>query len=246
VPLAKLAARVMAGATLADLRAEGLAPALDMALAPPLPYTAVKEAVLPFNRFPGVDSRLGPEMRSTGEVMGIDKVFGVAFAKSQAGTGAMVLPEKGTVFVSIANRDKRALIFPVKRLADLGFEILATEGTAATLRRSGVAAQVVAKYSERSSDPGGGPTIVDRIEAGDVDLVCNTPRGGIGPRADGYEIRTAAVRHGVPCITTLSGILAAIQGIEALRRGTVGVRSLQRYHAEALRRLDSAAVGLTT
>ncbi|CAN5879993.1 carbamoyl-phosphate synthase large subunit [soil metagenome] len=235
VPLAKLAARVMAGATLADLRAEGLAPTLDMAQAPPLPYTAVKEAVLPFNRFPGVDNRLGPEMRSTGEVMGIDASFGVAFAKSQAGTGAMVLPEKGTVFVSIANRDKRALIFPVKRLADLGFEILATEGTAETLRRSGVAAQVVTKHSERRAH--GGTSIVDRIEAGDVDLVCNTPRGGIGPRADGYEIRTAAVRHGVPCITTLSGILAAIQGIEALRSGTVGVRSLQHYHADAQRRL---------
>ncbi|MBW3603398.1 MAG: carbamoyl-phosphate synthase large subunit [Actinobacteria bacterium] len=241
VPLAKLAARVMAGATLADLRDEGLAPPLDMAQAPPLPYTAVKEAVLPFNRFPGVDTRLGPEMRSTGEVMGIDERFGVAFAKSQAGTGAMVLPEKGTVFVSIANRDKRALIFPVKRLADLGFEILATEGTAATLRRSGVAAQVVAKHSEGVAD--GRSTIVDRIEAGDVDLVFNTPRGGIGPRADGYEIRTAAVRHGVPCITTLSGILAAIQGIEALRDGAVGVRSLQQFHADAVRGFDSAPVG---
>jgi carbamoyl-phosphate synthase large subunit len=236
VPLAKLAARVMAGATLADLRAEGLAPPLDMVTAPPLRYTAVKEAVLPFNRFPGVDTRLGPEMRSTGEVMGIDANFGVAFAKSQAGTGSMVLPEKGTVFVSIANRDKRALIFPVKRLADLGFQVLATEGTAATLRRSGVNAQVVRKYSEGQAD--GGPTVVDRIEAGDVDLVFNTPRGGIGPRADGYEIRTAAVRHGIPCITTLSAILAAIQGIEALRGGTVGVRSLQEFHIEAGRVLE--------
>jgi carbamoyl-phosphate synthase large subunit len=160
----------------------------------------------------------------------------VAFAKSQAGTGSMVLPEKGTVFVSIANRDKRALIFPVKRLAELGFEVLATEGTAATLRRSGVNARVVRKYSEGQAD--GGQTIVDRIEAGDVDLVFNTPRGGIGPRADGYEIRTAAVRHGIPCITTLSGILAAIQGIEALRAGGVGVRSLQEFHAEARLALD--------
>ena len=278
VPLAKLAARVMAGATLEELRDEGLAPPLDMVTAAPLHYTAVKEAVLPFNRFPGVDTRLGPEMRSTGEVMGIDANFGVAFAKSQAGTGAMVLPEKGTVFVSIANRDKRALIFPVKRLAELGFEILATEGTAATLRRSGVDAQVVRKFSEVSAErtsaacfaepgsakfsevsaertsaacfaePGsakfsearatGQTSIVDRIEAGDVDLVFNTPRGGIGPRADGYEIRTAAVRHGIPCITTLSGILAAIQGIEALRAGGVGVRSLQEFHAEARLALD--------
>jgi carbamoyl-phosphate synthase large subunit len=232
VPLAKLAARVMAGATLADLRDEGIAPARDMVTAPPLSYTAVKEAVLPFNRFPGVDSRLGPEMRSTGEVMGIDANFGVAFAKSQAGTGAMVLPKKGTLFVSIANRDKRALILPVKRLAELGFEILATEGTAATLQRAGVSAEVVRKYSEGQRD--GRPTIVDRIEAGEVDLVFNTPRGGTGPRADGYEIRTAAVRRGTPCITTLSGILAAIQGIEALRGGSVGVRSLQEFHAEAL------------
>jgi carbamoyl-phosphate synthase large subunit len=231
VPLAKLAARVMAGATLADLRAEGLAPAHDMVIGQLPPYTAVKEAVLPFNRFPGVDSRLGPEMRSTGEVMGIDANFGAAFAKSQAGTGAMVLPEKGTVFVSIANRDKRALIFPVKRLAELGFQILATEGTAATLQRAGVAAGVVRKYSDGQRD--GGTTIVDRIEAGDVDLVFNTPRGGIGPRADGYEIRTAAVRHGIPCITTLSGIFAAIQGIEALRAGALGVRSLQEFHADA-------------
>jgi carbamoyl-phosphate synthase large subunit len=231
VPLAKLAARVMAGATLAELRAEGLAPAHDMVTGPPLSYIAVKEAVLPFNRFPGVDSRLGPEMRSTGEVMGIDARFGAAFAKSQAGTGAMVLPEKGTVFVSIANRDKRALIFPVKRLAELGFEIVATDGTAATLQRAGVAATVVRKFSDGQRD--GGPTIIDRIEAGDVDLVFNTPRGGIGPRADGYEIRTSAVRHGIPCITTLSGILAAIQGIEALRAGAMGVRSLQEFHAEA-------------
>jgi carbamoyl-phosphate synthase large subunit len=229
----------MAGASLADLRAQGLAPAHDMVTAAPLPYTAVKEAVLPFNRFPGVDARLGPEMRSTGEVMGIDADFGVAFAKSQVGTGAVVLPEKGTVFVSIANRDKRALIFPVKRLAELGFEVLATEGTASTLRRAGVAAQVVRKFSEGQRD--GGPTVVDRIEAGDVDLVFNTPRGGMGPRVDGYEIRTAAVRHGVPCITTLSGILAAIQGVEALRGGRVGVRSLQEFHAEAGLHADGAA-----
>ena len=224
VPLAKVAARVMAGTTLAELRAEGLLPDLDMVAAKPLPHTSVKEAVLPFNRFPGVDTRLGPEMRSTGEVMGIDADFGVAYAKSQAGTGAMVLPATGTVFVSIANRDKRAMIFPVKRLADLGFKVLATEGTADTLRRAGVDAQVVGKFSQ------GGPSIIEKLDAGQVDLVLNTPMGS-GPRADGYEIRTTAVSHGVPCITTLSGILAAIQGIEALRANTVGVRSLQQWHA---------------
>jgi carbamoyl-phosphate synthase large subunit len=223
VPLAKIAARVMLGATLADLRAEGRLGEHDMVTGPALPHVAVKEAVLPFNRFPGVDTRLGPEMRSTGEVMGIDLDFGVAFAKSQAGTGQMVLPTKGTVFCSIAGRDKRALIFPVKRLAELGFHILATEGTAETLRRAGVQATTVRKFSE------GSPNVVDRVLAGEVDLVLNTPKGGGGQRIDGYEIRTAAVSHGIPCITTLSGILAAIQGIEALRANTVGVRSLQSY-----------------
>jgi len=227
VPLAKVAARVMVGATLAGLREEGLVPARDAVTGPPLPHVAVKEAVLPFDRFPGADTRLGPEMRSTGEVMGIDTDFGVAFAKSQAGTGQMVLPTKGTVFCSIANRDKRAMIFPVKRLAELGFDVLATEGTAETLRRAGVRAEVVAKVSEA---PAGVATVVDRIVAGDVDLVLNTPMGGSGPRTDGDAIRTAAVSHGVPCITTLSGILAAIQGIEALRANAVGVRSLQSYH----------------
>src|SRR5690606_19241459 len=128
----------------------------------------------------------------TGEVMGIDADFGVAFAKSQAGTGAMVLPAAGTVFASIANRDKRAMIFPIKRLAELGFTVLATEGTAETLRRAGVDAEVVPKVGERH--PEGRADVVDRIVAGDVDLVLNTPMGA-GPRADGYEIRTAAVSH---------------------------------------------------
>jgi carbamoyl-phosphate synthase large subunit len=233
VPLAKIAARVMAGSSLAQLRAEGLVPAGDAVTGPQPRHVAVKEAVLPFNRFPGVDTRLGPEMRSTGEVMGIAGDFGAAFAKSQAGTGAMVLPVKGTVFCSIANRDKRALMFPVKRLAELGFTVLATEGTAETLRRAGVAAEVVRKYSD------GPDNIVDLLESGQVDLVFNTPMGS-GPRVDGYEIRTAAVNHGVPCITTLSGILAAVQGIEALRAGNVGVRALQAYHADLERQRASA------
>jgi carbamoyl-phosphate synthase large subunit len=227
VPLAKIAALVMTGTSLANLRERGLLPAHDSVTGPALSHVAVKEAVLPFNRFPGVDTRLGPEMRSTGEVMGIDPNFGVAFAKSQVGTGAMVLPTKGTVFCSIASRDKRAMIFPVKRLAELGFEVLATEGTAETLRRAGVQAVVVRKFSE------GSPNVVDRILAGKVDLVLNTPKGGGGPRVDGYEIRSAAVSNGIPCITTLSGILAAVQGIEALRANTVGVRSLQSYHGAA-------------
>jgi carbamoyl-phosphate synthase large subunit len=226
VPLAKAAARVMVGATLADLRREGLVPEADVVEGAPPGHVAVKEAVLPFNRFPGSDVRLGPEMRSTGEVMGIDTSFGAAFAKSQAGTGAMVLPQHGKVFVSIADRDKRAMIFPVKRLADLGFEILATRGTADVLRRSGVSCEVVAKVSE-----GSGTTIVDRIQEGEVDLVLNTPEGQ-APRSDGYEIRTAAVGNGIPHVTTMSGILAAIQGIEALRSGTLSARSLQVYHRD--------------
>ena len=218
VPLAKVAARVMAGETLADM---DLGP--DAVEGEQLPFNAVKEAVLPFNRFPGVDTRLGPEMRSTGEVMGIDPDFGIAFAKSQAGTGAMILPLKGTVFASLANRDKRAMIFPIKRLAKLGFDIIATEGTAETLRRTGVDARVIGKFSE------GGQSVVDLIEAGEVDLILNTPTG-ISARGDGYEIRTAAVSHGIPCITTLPGILAAIQGIEALRQADGDVKSLQDYH----------------
>ncbi len=231
VPLAKVAARVMAGATLADLRAEGMVPDHDMVTGPPIPHVAVKEAVLPFDRFPGVDATLGPEMRSTGEVMGIDVDFGAAFAKSQAGTGSMVLPtasqltEDGgpaRVFVSVANRDKRSIVFPVKRLVDLGFEVLATEGTAAVLARVGIPATVLGKVS--AGDRG----IIEAIESGEVGLVLNTPFGS-RTRGDGYQIRQAAVTNGVPCITTLAGILAAIHGIEALERGALEVVSLQDY-----------------
>ncbi|MBW3577065.1 MAG: carbamoyl-phosphate synthase large subunit [Actinobacteria bacterium] len=226
VPLAKIAARVMAGDRLADLRHDGLVPPVDATTGLTLEHIAVKEAVLPFDRFPGVDALLGPEMRSTGEVMGIDDSFGAAFAKSQAGTGTMVLPTGGTVFVSVANRDKRAIVFPVKRLVDLGFEVVATDGTAEVLQRAGVPAGVVRKVSET----GAGPHVVDLIGDGDVDLILNTPYG-IGPRGDGYLIRTAAVTHGVPCITTMSGILAAIQGIESLQAGPLVVRPLQDHHA---------------
>jgi len=241
VPLAKAAARVMLGATVAELRAEGLLPASgDGATLPLDAPIAVKEAVLPFNRFidrqgEGVDTVLGPEMRSTGEVMGLDADFGAAYAKSQqAAYGS--LPTRGTVFVSVANQDKRHMIFPVKRLADLGFEILATEGTAWVLRRNGVPARAVRKHSE-GPGPDGEPTIVQLIHDGAVDLIVNTPFGGAGqsgPRLDGYEIRTAAVVRGVPSVTTVQGLAAAVQGIEALARGDIGVRSLQE-HAESLR-----------
>jgi carbamoyl-phosphate synthase large subunit len=174
-------------------------------------------------------------MRSTGEVMGIDELFGTAYAKSQAAAyGA--LPVKGRAFVSVASKDKRAMIFPVKRLADLGFEILATSGTGHVLRRNGVPATIVRKHSD-GRGPGGEPTIVERILAGEVDLVINTPFGEAGqpgPRRDGYEIRTAAVRRRVPCVTTIAGLAAVVQGIEAINRNEVGVRSLQQ-HAARLR-----------
>jgi carbamoyl-phosphate synthase large subunit len=232
VQVAKAAARIMTGTSIAVLRAEGLLPAIgDGADLPLNASIAVKEAVLPFGRFHGVDTVLGPEMKSTGEVMGIDAGFGTAFAKSQAAAYGS-LPTKGKAFVSVANRDKRAIIFPVKRLADLGFEILATEGTAQVLRRNGVVATVVRKHSDGVSAEGE-PTIVQRIIAGEVDLIVNTP-WGVGPRVDGYEIRTAAVRRGVPCMTTVQGLAACVQGIEALLRGDIEVRSLQE-HALILR-----------
>ena len=241
VPLAKAAARVMLGATIADLRAEGLLPpAGDGGTLPMDAPVAVKEAVLPFGRFrntqgEGVDTVLGPEMRSTGEVMGIDEMFGTAYAKSQAAVYGS-LPVKGRVFVSVANRDKRSMVFPVKRLADLGFEIWATRGTAEVLRRNGVRAKIVRKHGD-GPGPDGEPTVVTRILDGEVDLIVNTPFGSpghTGPRLDGYEIRSAAVRRGVPCVTTVPGLGAAVQGIEAIIRGEVGVRSLQE-HAERLR-----------
>ena len=235
-PLAKAAARIMMGASIAGLRAEGLLPAAGdggtLSLDAPI---AVKEAVLPFGRFrdasgQGVDTVLSPEMRSTGEVMGIDAAFGTAYAKSQAAVYGP-LPVKGRVFVSVANRDKRSMVFPVKRLADLGFDIWATEGTGEVLRRNGVRATIVRKHSD-GPGPDGEPDIVARILAGQVDLIVNTPFGSpgqSGPRLDGYEIRTAAVRRGVPCVTTVQGLGAAVQGIEAIQRGEVGVRSLQEY-----------------
>jgi carbamoyl-phosphate synthase large subunit len=230
VPLAKAAARIMLGATVAGLRAEGLLPATgDGTDLPADAAVAVKEAVLPFHRFRtpeghGVDSLLGPEMKSTGEVMGIDASFGKAFAKSQTASYGS-LPTKGRVFVSVANRDKRAIIFPIKRLADLGFEVLATTGTAHVLGRNGIRCTEVRKHFE------GDGNIVDMIHAGEVDIVVNTPYGNRGPRVDGYEIRTAAVARDIPCITTIQGAAAAVHGIESLIRDEIGVRPLQDLQA---------------
>lgn len=234
VPLAKAAARIMLGATIAELRKEGMLPAEgDGGHAPLDAPVAVKEAVLPFHRFrrpdgTGIDSLLSPEMKSTGEVMGIDADFGTAFAKSQAAAYGS-LPVAGTVFVSIANRDKRAMVFPVKRLHDLGFRILATDGTAEMLRRNGIPCEPVRKHSEPG--PSDEPTIVDHIKDGEIDIVFNTPYGNSGPRVDGYEIRSAAVGVSIPCITTVQGAAAAVQGIEATINGGIGVRSLQELHA---------------
>ncbi|WP_306362050.1 carbamoyl-phosphate synthase large subunit [Nocardia sp. CC227C] len=244
VSLAKAAARIALGATIADLRKEGiLPPEGDGGHAPFDAPVAVKEAVLPFHRFrrpdgSGIDSLLSPEMKSTGEVMGIDADFGTAFAKSQAAAYGS-LPTEGTAFVSIANRDKRAMVFPVKRLHDLGFRILATDGTAEMLRRNGIPCERVRKHSDpelaegRSGTADGSalaPSIVDMIKDGDVDIVFNTPYGNNGPRVDGYEIRTVAVGANIPCITTVQGAAAAVQGIEATINGGIGVRSLQELH----------------
>ncbi|GAA2587360.1 carbamoyl-phosphate synthase large subunit [Streptomyces tubercidicus] len=236
VPLAKAAARISLGATIAELRAEGMLPkAGDGGTLPLDAPISVKEAVMPWSRFRdihgrGVDTVLGPEMRSTGEVMGIDSVFGTAYAKSQSGAyGA--LPTKGRAFVSVANRDKRSMIFPARELVAHGFELLATSGTAEVLRRNGINATVVRKQSE-GEGPDGERTIVQLIHDGQVDLIVNTPYG-TGGRLDGYDIRTAAVARGVPCLTTVQALAAAVQGIEAMSRGDVGVRSLQE-HAEHL------------
>jgi carbamoyl-phosphate synthase large subunit len=232
VPLAKAAARIMLGATIADLRAEGLlVPHGDGGDLPDDAPIAVKEAVLPFKRFrtpagKGVDNLLGPEMKSTGEVMGIDRNFGHAFAKSQAAAYGS-LPTSGRVLVTVANRDKRGMIFPIKRLADLGFEIVATAGTGSVLRRHGIACQIVPKHYEAAD---GVRHAVGLIEDGEVALVINTPQGPAA-RMDGYEIRSAAVATDTPCVTTVPGAAAAVMGIEALIRGEMVVRPLQELHA---------------
>lgn len=233
VPLAKAAARIALGATIAQLRAEGLLPPTgDGGTMPADAPIAVKEAVLPFKRFrtpagKGIDVLLGPEMRSTGEVMGIDTGFGRAFAKSQAAAYGS-LPTAGKIFVSVANRDKRGMIFPIKRLADLGFEIVATTGTAEVLRRHGIACEQIRKHYES----GEGADAVSLILGGDVALVVNTPQGsGASARSDGYEIRSAAVTADIPCVTTVPGAAAAVMGIEARINGDLQVRPLQDLHA---------------
>ncbi|MFB7250745.1 carbamoyl-phosphate synthase large subunit [Microbacterium sp. NPDC056234] len=229
IPLAKAASRIMVGATIAELKSEGMLPIQDGSQVPLDAPVAVKEAVLPFKRFrtrdgKTVDSVLGPEMRSTGEVMGIDKDFPTAFAKSQAAAYGG-LPTSGTVFISVADADKRAVILPAHRLRQLGFTLVATEGTAEILSRNGIPVTVVAKYSETQDS--GERNIVDLINDGEIDIVVNTPSGGAA-RADGYEIRAAAVAADKALFTTMAVLGAAVSGMDAADEG-FQVRSLQEY-----------------
>jgi carbamoyl-phosphate synthase large subunit len=214
VPLAKMACRVMLGQRIADLELPAEPMAAD--------HVSVKEAVLPFDRFEGSDSVLGPEMRSTGEVMGIARDFPTAFAKAQAAAGA-ALPTGGTAFISLTDSDKPAAVGVAQILHDVGFRIVATRGTKEAIERMGIPATALKKVGE------GSPNVVDWIENGDVDLVVNTPTGS-GARSDGWQIRRAAVTRGIPCLTTLSGGLAAARAIASGRQGVTEVLSLQEIH----------------
>ena len=234
ITLAKAAARVMVGAKISELVAEGGLPSKDGRHLPPGTPISVKEAVLPFKRFATrdgrfVDSLLGPEMRSTGEVMGIDKDFPTAFAKAQAGSGS-ALPTEGTVFISVADRDKPQSLLPVRRLAQLGFRILATQGTQAMLERHGIRSEVVTKHSEAGDDE---ESIVDMITAGKIDVVVNTPSGA-DARIDGYEIRAATTAADKPIFTTVAQLSAAIGSFEVVREGRFSVRPLQEYALERI------------
>ncbi len=217
VPLAKLAAKVMVGRTLEEL---GFIREVKVG------HVSVKESVFPFCRFPGVDTILGPEMKSTGEVMGIDHAFGIAYAKGQL-AASQALPRKGRIFISVKNRDKRAIIFIAKKLVDFGFQIVATRGTAKALSQNGLPVEIVNKMKE------GRPNIVDRIKNREIDLIINTPTGH-RPKRDQISIRAVAVAHNVPVITTISGAAAAVNGIESLIREEMQVKSLQEDHGEAM------------
>jgi carbamoyl-phosphate synthase large subunit len=224
VPIAKIACRLMLGDRIADL---------DLPQSTANGHVCVKEVVLPFDRFAGADSLLGPEMRSTGEVMGIAADFPTAFAKAQAATGSN-LPLTGTVFITVTDGDKPAATGVASILHDLSFKIVATRGTAQAIRKMGIPVETINKIGE------GSPHVVDWIERGDVDLIINTPVG-TGARTDGYEIRTAAVARQIPCITTMAGGMAAARAIAAARRGAPQVRSLQEVHGETSQRPEPAA-----
>jgi len=230
VPLAKVATRVMLGATLKELRTEGLL------IEPITGHVSVKEAVLPFSRFPEVDTALGPEMRSTGEVMGIDATFGLAFVKAESAAGT-ILPTTGLVFLSLADRDKPAGLVVAQRLRELGLGIAATSGTAKYLSRFGVVVdRIVAKVSESTT---GSDTAVGLIESGDVAFVVNTPRGA-GSRSDGQAIRKAANVHHVSSVTTVDAALAAFQGLIEQKKHPLTVCSLQEFHHIGRQRASQA------
>jgi carbamoyl-phosphate synthase large subunit len=216
VPLAKIAARVMAGKTLAEL-------GFTREIVPT--HVSVKEAVFPFLKFPGVDTVLGPEMKSTGEVMGIGPSFGVAFAKAEVAAGT-VLPRGGTAFVSVRDEDRDGAIAAARRLHELGFRVIATAGTAAALSRAGIPAEAVNKVSE------GSPHVVDALEAGTIALVINTPRPDAQELRDSFSIRRTALERKIPYFTTIAAAAAAAEGIAAMAKGPLGVKAVQAYHAE--------------
>jgi carbamoyl-phosphate synthase large subunit len=216
VPLAKLATKVMLGKGLEEL---GFTKEKEIS------HVAVKESVFPFIRFPGVDILLGPEMKSTGEVMGIDSTFGAAYAKSQIAAGQR-LPKKGNVFISVKNQDKRSIVFIAKKLADLGFQIMSTSGTASALVRNDIEVKTLPKLHE------GRPNIIDFIKDGKVDLIINTPAGK-ATKEDEAKIRSQATLYSVPIITTIAGAQASVNGIENLiKRPKMNIKSLQEYHRE--------------
>ena len=220
LPLAKIAARCMVGQTLDK---QGI----KFEVKPP--YFSVKEAVFPFNKFPGIDPILGPEMRSTGEVMGIAPTFGESYAKSQiAAFGA--LPKNGTVFISLSDKDKESGISAARELKSMGFNLVATAGTAALLGKEGIEANSVRKHSE-GTGPLGEKTIVEQMVSGQIDLVINTPVGR-GTRQDGWVIRTTAIQRSIPCITTVAGFNAAVEGIKAIRESELKVKPLQEWLVE--------------
>ena len=222
-PLAKIACRLMLGEPLADQ---------DLPRRVARPTSASRRRCCPFARFAGADAVLGPEMRSTGEVMGIASDFPTAFGKAQAAAGVS-LPEKGTIFISVTDSDKPAATQLATRFHDLGFEVIATSGTAQAISRMGVPVRKIKKIGE------GSPNVVDCIRSGEVDLVINTPTGS-GARTDGYEIRTEAVRHGIPCVTTMTGASAASRAIFAQARGEADVRALQELHGAEAREASKA------
>ncbi len=218
IPFAKIATKALVKVS---LREQGMTEEVTP------PYVAVKESVFPFARFSGVDIILGPEMRSTGEVMGIDEDFGRAFLKSQLGAG-QALPRQGTVFLSVRNQDKRHVVLIAKRLEELGFTLIATQGTAKAVQRYGVHAIPVKKIHE------GRPNVLDRIKNGEVHLIINTPSGRL-PRADEVLIRSAATAMGIPCVTTLAGAQASLTAIETLKRHAMSVHTIQSYHQHIAR-----------